>query len=284
VPVLNWLTNNPTKRPNYVILFYGVPASTCVSTNFCAYAFGGPSSSSYVLHRNYPNRQPFVTHINMRTPQECFAYVDKLAHFGSNYSPGRVYISPTAGGYGNTNYFFDDVRVPRFPDALGLQGSNGVVSFGGSTSQITYVGCTNVEDSACLDSQLIDCTNVTAYLSWGYHGGKSTGFPTNGNYRFHGNSGWYVIQTIESFNGQWVPGNFQTSFHDYFTASAFWGTSYSHTPAGAVTHTDEPALHGVANSFVYFGLWQAKKSFAICAWAARQTDVFQAVGDPFTLK
>jgi len=33
-----------------------------------------------------------------------------------------------------------------------------------------------------------------------------------------------------------------------------------------------------------FGLWQAKKNFRICAWAAHGADRFQAVGDPFVLK
>jgi hypothetical protein len=121
-------------------------------------------------------------------------------------------------------------------------------------------------------------------MSWGYHGGLVTGFPTNGWVRFYENSGWYIIQTIESYNGQWVPRDSQTSFHDYFASNAFWGTNYSHTPAGTVTHTDEPQNWGVANSFVYFGYWQAKRNFAICAWSARKTANFQAVGDPFVTK
>jgi alpha-tubulin suppressor-like RCC1 family protein len=293
VPVLNWLTNAPTKRPNYIILFYGVPATTCNTNNNCMInPSGGAASSSYILwnrYVGYPGRRLFTTHINMRTPQDCFAYVDKLADFGTNYSPGRVYISPGAGGHGGTNYFFDDVRVPGAwdPPLPGVAGSNGVVNFGGSISQISYSECTNLLDPmdlTCWNTHFFHCTNVAGYMSWGYHGGLNTGFPTNGNHRFYGNSAWYVVQTIESFNGQWVPFYSQTSFHDYFTGSAFWGTNYSHTPVGAISHTDEPYTYGVADSFIYFGFWHAKKNFAICAWSARKTHSFQAIGDPFVTK
>lgn len=265
-------------------MFYGVPASTC-PTDCVITQSGGRPSSSYILWDRYPARHPFITHINMRTPADCFAYVDKLVHFGTNYSPGRVYISASAGGYGGTNYFFDDVRASPFgADTAGAEGSNGVVSFGGSASQISYVSCVEPPDTNCFARHLLNCTNVLGYFSWGYHGGLVTGFPTNGWVRFYDNSGWYIIQTPESYNGQWVPIDSQTSFHDYFTSNAFWGTNYSNIPAGTVTHTYEPFFYGVADRFLYFGLWHAKKNFAICAWSARKTDVFQAVGDPFLLR
>jgi hypothetical protein len=289
-PLRTWLTNNPTKRPNYIVLFYGIPASDSDPVDFT----GGISTSMTLHYSIYPNRQPFVTHINMRTPQDCFAYVDKLANFGTNHSSGRVYISASMGGYTGTNYFFDDLRGPHVYNPLpGACGSNAVVYFGGSASQITYAACTNLQDPNCFNTHLFNCTNVAGYFSWGYHGGIITGFPTNGWVRFYGSSGWHIVQTPESWNGQWIPRDSQTSFHDYFTSSAFWGTNYSNTPVGTVTHTDEPnitqgcpaSFGGVASPHYFFGLWHAKKNFAVCAWTARGTPhFFQAVGDPFVTK
>jgi hypothetical protein len=285
-PLLTWLTNNPTKRPNYIILFYGVPATSLVLGGD-----GNPengTSCSVTLWQRYPRRRPFITHLNMRTPEDCFAYIDKLASFGTNYSPGRIYISASAGGYSGTNYFFDNIRAASLFNnpTLGGCASNALVDFGAIASQISHVAGTNNND------HLLNCTNVAGYMHWGYNGGLPTGFPTNGQLRFYDSSAWYIIQIIESYNGQWVPQDFQTTFRDYFASNAFWGTNYSHTPVGTVTHTDEPSIDqgcpgpydGVASPHYLFGFWQARKYFAICAWSARGTHYFQAVGDPFVTR
>jgi hypothetical protein len=36
--------------------------------------------------------------------------------------------------------------------------------------------------------------------------------------------------------------------------------------------------------YPYLGLWATGKNFAICAWNARITPYFQAVGDPFVTR
>src|SRR5271169_2619294 len=92
------------------------------------------------------------------------------------------------------------------------------------------------------------------------------------------NSSWWIIETIESFNGQRVPYSLQGNFIQWFSSIAFGGTNYSNTPVGAVTHTEEPGSpEACENSAIYFGLWAAGKNFAICAWNSRQTPYFQAV-------
>src|SRR5258708_22387423 len=110
-------------------MFYGVPASGISPSD--PTGFSGPSSSSLLVSWLYPSRSPFVTHINMRTPQDSLAYVDKLANFGSNYSLGKLIISPNAtNGYADTNYYFDDVRVERYAfDPFFIGGSNGRFHF-----------------------------------------------------------------------------------------------------------------------------------------------------------
>jgi hypothetical protein len=99
--------------------------------------------------------------------------------------------------------------------------------------------------------------------------------------RWAGNSGWWVIETIESYNGQRSYVGIDGLFLRWFSSSAFGGTNYSNTPVGAVTHVDEPGLSGINNPYTYFNLWAIGKSFGIAAWNSRQTPFFQAVGDPF---
>ena len=84
-PVLEWLTNNPTKRPQYMVLFWGMPQRLQTMT--------GIGSPIYILHEAMPAFQPFVTCINMVGTNACQAYIDKLEYFGTNNSPGQLVIS-----------------------------------------------------------------------------------------------------------------------------------------------------------------------------------------------
>ena len=76
----------------------------------------------------------------------------------------------------------------------------------------------------------------------------------------------------------------QGNFTQWFSAGAFGGTGYENTPVGAVTNTDEPGLPSADVYARYFALWASGKCFAICAWNAKGTAYFQAVGDPFVSK
>jgi hypothetical protein len=104
-------------------------------------------------------------------------------------------------------------------------------------------------------------------------------YPTNGLPSWTGHSGWWIIETIESFNGtRGDPG--QGTFLKWFSADAFGGANYMNTPVGAVSHVSEPG-DKINSPDVYFGLWAQGKVFAKCAWISRKTQYFQAVGDPF---
>ena len=67
-PVANWLAANPTKRPQYVILFLDIPSMRVnTDTGFEDY---GPLSNnlpsvSYQLATSISRWSPFVMHINM---------------------------------------------------------------------------------------------------------------------------------------------------------------------------------------------------------------------------
>jgi hypothetical protein len=114
-------------------------------------------------------------------------------------------------------------------------------------------------------------------MSWGNNGGLGGDYANNGLVTFTGASGWYIIQTIESFNGQRV--TFQGNFIDWFSPNAFGALNYLNTPVGGVTHVEEPSLGGI-NSSTYWRYWGEGRTFGIAAWNSWGTPHYQAVGDP----
>jgi hypothetical protein len=276
-PYLNWLAANPAKHPQYLVLFFGIP--TRVEDG------GLPPwpSVQYQFAIALPTFQPYVTSINMNGTNDCIGYINKLASFGTNFSPGQLVISASVGGYGNTNYYFDDTRIAaRYGTgpSLGSQAEYGVLGINPSAS-ITY---TDMPSDGTLDGHITNGFSVSGYLSWGANGDMNPDYAINTNVIFYGNSSWYVIETVESLNGQIQQFTPQGNYIKWFSSNSFGGTNYSNTPIGAVTHVEEPGLPGVENSSIYFGLWAGGKNFASCAWNSRNTTYFQAVGDPFVTR
>jgi alpha-tubulin suppressor-like RCC1 family protein len=271
-PVQTWLTNNPTKRPAFVILFQDIPSRVDLTS---------PTPSvQYELHNAMPTWSPFITSINMNGAggtNDCIAYINKLAFFGSNYSPGQVILSASAGGYGNTNWYLDNSdsegAYPGFP--LALDAMEGVESNGISPTEIFYEPKTNV-------APITNCLNPAAYFSWACNGpfGTNWNYPTN-ELTFSGTAtGWCLFYTTESYNGE-RDQTFQGNFLRWFSSNAFGGTNYSNTPVDAPSHVDEPTAAS-ENTTLLYGLWAAGKPFGITAWNAWQTSKCQAVGDPLT--
>jgi alpha-tubulin suppressor-like RCC1 family protein len=317
IPVQDWLVANPTKRPQYVILMAGIPWR--INTNATPlYSYTLDNLSPPFVFATRPSVQyqlatccaagwqPFVTSINMGEgtrdtngigyaiyTNACKAYIDKLADIGRSYSAGRLVISANAGTYSNTNLNFDNVRYgfdwdwcpsgcyPYSGDIM----SNAVVALqaiGHSDIAVTYRDGVENSNAPAQPAHITNAVNVAGYMTWGEHsllGGLYATFP---GVRWQGNSGWYLIETIESFNGQ--PGAGQGDFFQWFSAGAFGGTNYLNTPVGAVTHVDEPGLSSINDPQIYFGLWMSGKTFGICSWNSRRTDRFQAVGDPFVTR
>jgi len=272
-PVLSWLADNPTRRPGYIVLFFDMPTRVQNDT----FQYG---SVGYHLHASYPGLPPFVTYINGGTLADCEAYVDKLASIGMSCSPGKLTITASTGGYGNTNYVIDDVKNIDCGDVTAANATNGLAAAGVPSSAISYLnGCEATNNLPHITS----ATNVAGYISWGYHSSLGGTYAVDGTIQWSGDSGWWLIETVESFNG--IRGGFgQGNFTQWFSSNAFAGTNYSNTPVGAVTHVEEPFLPGVENSATYFGLWASGRNFAICAWNSRNTPYFQAVGDPFVTR
>ena len=306
VPVQNWLVANPTKRPQYIVLMAGIPwrVNTNPSpiglyyfpvfdTNTGTYiALPVRESVQYQLHYwCATNWQPFVTSLNMGEfglrattndpdyavyTNACKAYIDKLEFIGTNYSPGKLVISASTGSYGNTNYYFDNCPSPVYTSAGSP--AAGVLSANPLASAVSVGGDDGFTNLAV---HITSGTNVVGYLSRGSHSALGNQYAIDSKVKWFGNSGWWIIETLESYNG--LPGEGQGDFWQWFSSNAFAGTNYSNIPVGAVTHVDEP-FSGVNDASIYFGLWERRKNFAICAWNSSRTLYFQAVGDPFVTK
>lgn len=125
-----------------------------------------------------------------------------------------------------------------------------------------------------------NAVNVAGYVTWGSHSSLGNEYARNGTNTWSGESSWWLIATVESFNG-WR-GTGQGNFTQWFSQVGFGGTNYENAPIGAVCNSDEPyqATPGVDTS-QYFGLWASGRTFAICAWSSPATPRFMAVGDPF---
>ena len=282
-PVVNWLANNPTKRPHYMVLFLDVP-DRIPSVQSVAYALG----------TNCGPLTPIVSHINMGALADCEAYINKLQAIGNEFSPGRLDISPSSTGYIDYLYWLDD-------DTTGYTGVSPQIS---SALQSSGVPLADITISTRGQGHLNGCIKMANYFSWGVHGTCYTtcvpwSYAIDGTVTFNsgepGWGGWYTMFTEESFNGMThqdqltYAGGYQGSYIDWFSSGAFGGTSYFNTPVGAVSSVNEP---NVQVPDAYFGLWASGKRLGSCSFAfvfggnvIAQTTALrvqtQPLGDPF---
>jgi len=280
--VQGWLTANPTIRPQYVILFQDLPSRSSYYTG------GGqpdeqPSVQYQLNQWCVTNWHPFVTAINMNGTggtNDCIAYINKLKNMAVNNPPGTLFISAMAADYGNTNWYFDTGDNWGF----GTDAEQGVLIVDPSAS---IYGAVNPSYTA-------QATNVAGYYTCGVdcNDSFSAGTATNGVIHFFGNSGWYIMSTVDSFNGERIAlsNTNQWSYLTWFASDAFGGANYLCTPVGAVVHVDEPFPTGEEYRYIYFGDWAAGRSFVLCAWDSLLGNPFglcvecAVVGDPFTMK
>ncbi len=310
-PVLGWLNANPTKRPNFVVLCYDIPSRWPNSFLEPAAFAAEPNypelvgSIAYEVRSRFPDRKPFVTSLNMQTTNDCIGYINKLAAFGSNSPLNQVVIRASPSGYSNHSFVLDNVRFEGFTNHywgfLPRDARDALVGLGVPTNSILYAdNWDEVHYSDPWPSSFFhprNATNVAGYINWGQHGGWNDYWPTNifapdgqPYIKFNGDSSWYIIQTIESWNGLWPAGSTaianQSSFQMWFFSNSFGGTNYAKTPVGAVSHTNEPNLPGVNETQIYFGLWHLGKNAAIAAWVSNLPGkkVMQATGDPWVAR
>lgn len=279
IPFLNWLTSNPTKRPLFLVCFQDIPTIVHTNNNISE---GYPNTMSHPsvgvgLRQLAPGITPFVNYIAFQDTNACKGYIDKLEEFGRTYSPGLLVISPRNGGYRNTTYLVDDNRQ-------GYSSNEGYdmlsVLFASAPNALAvYVVANN-------NARITNGNNVAGYFSWGTHNQPflQPDYATDGSIRFGTNSGWYVITTIESFNGQRDNLWFGT-YAKWAKPNAFGGDNYSNIPMGMTVNVSEPGSSGGCNGlYDLFALWEQGLPFANCAWGMSRSKGMLAIGDPLIVR
>ncbi len=268
-PILSWLAANPTKRPQYVVAFLGVP--TLANTPGTGYPNVGAR-----LRAICPGWQPFVNYINMGDTNACVSYINKLAAMQATNSPGQLIISASAGRYADAIYVIDDVHdgnpYASMTNTVTVLLQNGVAS-----SNIDF----STDDVTPPGGHIYSATNIAGYFSFGGHSFLGATFPVDGTVKFYGQSGWFAMTTYESYSGQTnAPTGGLSCYTEWFAADAFGGSNFNNTPVIGVANTDECGCAPQPMGFL--GLWCAGKNAAISCWQNGWQNVGTtlAVGDP----
>lgn len=271
-PVLQWLTNHPTSRPNFYLFMLDIPSTYLVNNDPDTHG----SSVQWHLRENLPSRKPFVSQLNMATFTDATNYVNKLVAFGNAYSPGKVVISPHRSGYANTTFPYDaDCDGVHMSQVLPV-----MQQFTGSSNQVQCRQSSGIP--------IANATNLAGYWTPGLHAGLSGGWATNGVVKFFGDSSWFLMTSGESFNGVWNSPTGQGSFQRWFERGSFGGTNYENTPVVAGAHVWEPHFNVMPFRYA-FALWEVGKYFPVAFWNMSGFGVvspnrYQATGDPFVTK
>ncbi len=228
-----------------------------------------------------------VTHLNMGDLEASLAYVDKLKAF---HNTGPL-LHPPDDSHAR-NFFMEDHdahnRLPAnfFGHRYGERMKAG----------FARAGEMNLIHHPKGSGHITSGENVAFFGTLGRWGGRGADYAIDGQIEWGAQSDWWLMLSVESFNGQRVPAQRQGgeahvfygpmdqgNFVDWFSAHAFGGENYSRTPVGAVCHVEEPTTAGV-NDWGYLAMWYDGFTFAECAWASRRTRYFLAIGDPLVTR
>lgn len=238
----------------------------------------------------FPGTSFLVTRMDMGSLAATEAYINKLATMYAAMPVPNVVISAAASGNGGTNYVMDDyTTVTMYQTTLNAAATYTALCFDGAYNNISD---SRVDYQPYNGTPVTTIANLKGYVSWGVHNGSYAGtYPSDGTLTWSGKSNWYIVSTVESFNGQISGG--QGWFGEWFSATGGGGTNYSNTPIGMSCQTDEPLTSGIANQAFYCN-WELGMNFAMCAWSSRNapndavpatpgTGGFMAVGDPLVV-
>ena len=278
-PINAWLNANPTKKPQYVILFLDVP-SRVVEPQWNYFPTGGsypqgpavaiyPSVQMQIHSFCKTNWTPLVSSINMSNKADCVAYIDKIAALGVQNSHGSLMIATSVGVTPEKTFIIDNVRQAIYGGDVGILQSEAL----SLESQFTPITVTYTDNGAPIITKAAD---ISGYASWGTHDGVlGPTYATDGSLLFTGQSSAYLMFTQESFNGRRFEAD-QGTFLTWFTRGAFGGADYSCTPIGAITSVDEPGRKFLNH---YFVNWAAGVNACICGWNT-PFSFLQIVGEP----
>jgi len=299
-PLLTWISDNAeTKTPRYIILMYGMPSRTGTGGGFNAsyasvqYLISSAmrdtdtrtgeqyqnATSKYSVYE-YQGETALVTSLNMGSLADVQAYIDKLATmYAAMTTPDIIISASDVSGHDGNDYYFDDYDAVYSVQTCGYA-LNYLLTENPAVTK-TYAGKTGYANPVPDQySHITTASDVTGYMTWGYNGGQGGDYAQDGTITFSGDSNWYMITTVESWNGR--RSTPQGNIVDWFASDAFGGTNYSNTPAFALTHVEEPYLSGIA--LRTFEIWERGWDSIEDAWISRRTWAFQAVGDPLIKK
>lgn len=279
----------------YVVLGYGCPRQiTGIDRTGVAYLItravadeGGEDGTEYYaasgvvtqarpyIKTRYPGTACLPCHMDTGSVASTKAYIDKLKTKHAAMDKPHVII---CGNDDNPNgdYWFSDYR----PGLTGAPVSDKVTFSKSGVRAANIRAKINYSNAALWPTP----SRIAGIQHWGQYGFS----PVNGEYAEDGSyvhdGDWYLIGAFESFTGIPSSDHTQGAYDEWFGAAAFGGTSYSATPACAMTTSDEPTTDGVP-SYTMFQAWELGMPFGEVAWAGRKigtsfAKAISPVGDP----
>jgi hypothetical protein len=225
---------------------------------------------------SYPGTPFLVTRMDMGTLSTTKAYIQKIKTMYEAMPSPDVVVSASSAGLGGSNYLLDEVRNKAYGSAFPIAKDQSDLA-NRSYSNVPLSRRLYLFGIAGVNAHLASGADVTGYECWGANGGMTATYPNDRSIFFTGKSNWYLVKTVESYNG--IVGSHHGTFEKWFSPNTAGGWQYSRTPIGMACHTDEPSLGGVEGS-MYMCNWEAGLLFSECAWSSRRTKYFMAVGDP----
>lgn len=276
-PIISWLRAHSDKDIHYIVLIRGLPTRNQDPPA----DISGPYSVQALIRdavSRVLSKEIFLSSLDTGTLESTKAYVDKLKRVYGAMPQKSVVISARGTNMSGTTYYFSDsylgegvtdkLKAPAFAEALRAANSSAQIVTRGNILPV-----------------LSSASDVTGFLIHGIYGYNSnSNYAVDGTIRFSGNSGWYAMSTVESFNGLWMAAGHQGNFIKWFSKNAFGGSNYEHTPAAATTYVKEPTSNSVQPSL--FTCWDVGKPFAYCAWKSQIVagSMLQVVGDPWVTR
>ncbi len=281
-PILSWISSHPEKEIKHVVLMRGIP-SKLIYSFIEDDAYG---SVQHALFRSFSSMgaQILITSLDMGSVESTKAYISKIRDTHNKMLQPHLVISAKDTGKVGDTYYFEDAQA-----RLGLNNSYSEDGALGRKEELIKKNPeAKVEYRGPGEKHFNSAKNVLGYMTWGENANWGGNYMLNGSVRFSGNSGWYLIDTLESYNGAWTSGpkageHFQGNFIKWFSRNAFGGNNYENTPVAAVTSVEEPGLRG-KNKPELFSCWDRGNIFIDCAWSTSRTPFFQAIGDPWVTK
>jgi hypothetical protein len=224
----------------------------------------------------YAGTPVLVTRMDMGSLEATRAYIQKIKMMYEAMSSPSVIVSADSAGLGGSTYFLDEVRNSAYSSIFQIAKSNSDLA-SASYSNVPLARRLYVSGVAGTNAHISRAGDVLGYESWGVNGGMPSTYPNDRTVVFTGKSNWYLVKTVESWNGIIASG--QGNFEQWFSSTTGGGWHYTRTPIGMACHTDEPFVSGIEGS-MYMCNWEAGLLFSECAWSSRRTKFFMAVGDP----